>query len=177
MIFNLFSSHRPLSDIPCASVAECNPIFPFRNMRVIFTENRDKQARIVNGQEATIISAQNHTIIFRLPKGQRVFVYPVDDVPLTYYPFIPSYAQTITKSQGQNIKHLVLWVDSPISLLVRGTYGSLEFAARRPYPYFNPSTPINFFPFNCEMILHSRHPSSSSPLSLLSSFIILLSQQ
>jgi len=49
-----------------------------------------------------------------------VFVYPVtsivDDVRLTYYPFTPSYAQTITKSQGQNIKHLpfsVFWRHFP----------------------------------------------------------------
>jgi len=72
VVWNLFSSQRPLADIPCASVAECDPIFPFRNMRVIFTENRDKQARVVNGQEATIISAQNRTIILKLPEGQRV---------------------------------------------------------------------------------------------------------
>ena len=118
VVHHLFSSARPLSDIPCASVVESDPIFPQRHMRVIFTENRDKQARVVNGQEATIISAQNRIIILKLPEGQRVFVYPVtsiiDDRPQTYYPFTPSYAQTITKSQGQNIKHLVLWLDSPI---------------------------------------------------------------
>ena len=118
VVNHLFSCVRPLSDIPCTSVVESNPIFPQRNMRVIFTENRDKQVRVVNGQEATIISAQNRTIILKLPEGQHVFVYPVtsiiNDLPRTYYPFTPAYAQTITKSQGQNIKHLVLWLDSPI---------------------------------------------------------------
>ena len=87
-------------------------------MKVLFTENRDKAARIINGQEATIISAQNNTIILRLPEGQRVFVYPVthivDDRPVTYYPFTPAYAQTITKSQGQNITHLTVWLDSDL---------------------------------------------------------------
>ena len=39
-------------------------------MRVIFTENRDKAARVVNGQQATIVSSQNNTIILRLPEGQ-----------------------------------------------------------------------------------------------------------
>ena len=47
-----------------------------------------------------------------------MFVYPVtvivDDVPVTYYSFTPAYVQTIMKSQGQNIKHLVLWLDSLI---------------------------------------------------------------
>ena len=40
---------RPISTIPCASVAQSDPIFPYKHMDVIFTENRDKAARIVNG--------------------------------------------------------------------------------------------------------------------------------
>ena len=96
-------------------------------MQVIFTENRDKQAQVVNSQEPTILSAQNRTIILCLPEGQRVFVYPVtaivDDVPVTYYPFTPAYTQIITKSQGQNIKHLLLWMDSPIVTAGTGYVG------------------------------------------------------
>ena len=49
---------RPLTNIPCACVADSQPIYPHRNMRVIFTENRDKAACVVNGQQATIISSQ-----------------------------------------------------------------------------------------------------------------------
>ena len=51
---------RQLTNIPCACVADSQPIYPHRNMRVIFTENRDKAARVVNGQQATIISSQNN---------------------------------------------------------------------------------------------------------------------
>ena len=109
---------RPLTNIPCACVADSPPIFPHRNMRVIFTENRDKAARVVNGQQATIISSQNNTIILRLPEGQQVFVYPVthieEDAPVTRYPFTPAYAQTIIKAQGQNINHLIIWLDSAL---------------------------------------------------------------
>ena len=109
---------RPLTNIPCACVADSQPIYPHRNMRVIFTENRDKAACVVNGQQATIISSQNNTIILRLPEGQQVFVYPVthieDDVPVTHYPFTPSYAQTIIKAQGQNIQRLIIWLDSAL---------------------------------------------------------------
>ena len=112
------SDQRPLSTIPCASVAESSPIYPLKDMKVLFTENCNKAARIVNGQEATVISAQNNTIVLRLPEGQRVFVYPVthieDERPVTYYAFTPAYAQTITKSQGQNIKHLIVWLDSDL---------------------------------------------------------------
>ena len=58
VVSHLFSNQRPLSTIACASVADCEAIYPQRNMKVIFTENRDKQARAVNGKEATILSAQ-----------------------------------------------------------------------------------------------------------------------
>ena len=106
----------PISTVACSSVADADPIFPYKNMDVIFTENRDKAARVVNGQLATIISSENNTIILALPEGQRVFVHPVthiyNDTQVTHYPFTPAYAQTITKSQGRNIKHLLLWLDS-----------------------------------------------------------------
>ena len=118
VVAHLFADQRPLLRIPCTSVAESSPIYPLKDMKVLFTENRDKAARIVNGQEVTINSAQNNTIVLRLPEGQRVFVYPVthieDERPVTYYPFTPAYAQTITKSQGQNIKHLIVWLDSDL---------------------------------------------------------------
>ena len=117
VVGHLFRGRR-LSNIPCACIADSEPIFPHRNMRVIFTENRDKAARIVNGQQATIISSQNNIIILRLPEGQQVFVYPVthmqDEGPVTRYPFTPAYAQTIIKAQGQNIQHLIIWLDSPL---------------------------------------------------------------
>ena len=117
-VVHLFEDRRSLSGIPRASVAEVTPIYPVKYMKVLFTENCDKAARIVNGHEATIISAQNNTIILRLPEGQRVFVYPVthivDDRPVTYYPFTPGYTQTIKKSQGQNIRHLIVWLDSKL---------------------------------------------------------------
>lgn len=114
VVRNLFPG-RAITNIPCASVIDCDPIFPHKNMEVILTENRDKAARIVNGQQATILGSQNNTIILALPDGQRVFVYPVThmkkDSHITDYPFCPAYAQTITKSQGRNIRHLIIWLD------------------------------------------------------------------
>ena len=86
VVDHLFARVRPLSTIPCASVADLEPIFPHRNMKVIFTENRDKQSPVVNGQEATILSSQNNTIILRLPEGNCVFVYPVTTILLRTTP-------------------------------------------------------------------------------------------
>lgn len=72
---------------------------------------------MVNGQEASIVSSQNNTIILELPEGQRIFVCPVthliDDRCVTYYPFTPAYVQTITKLQGQNIKTSYYMVGQP----------------------------------------------------------------
>ena len=106
VVGQLFQGH-PLTNIPCACVADSQPIFPHRNMSVIFTEKCDKAARLMNSQQATILFSQNNTIILRLPEGQQVFVYPVthmeDDGPVTRYPFTPAHAQTIIKAPGQNI--------------------------------------------------------------------------
>ena len=125
---------RPLTNIPCGCVADSQPIFPHRNMRVIFTENRDKASRVVNSQQGTITSSQNNTIILRLPERQQVFVYPVthmeNDAPVPRYPFTPAYAQTIIKAQSQNIQHLVIWLDSV--LVPAGTaYVSLSRVRRK----------------------------------------------
>ena len=59
----------PISKIPCASAADTNAIFPHKQMQVIFTENQDKAAHVVNGQQATILGCENHTIILSLPEG------------------------------------------------------------------------------------------------------------
>ena len=150
-LVHLLEDQCRLSRIPCASVAKATHIYPVKDMKVLFTENHDKDARIVNGQEATIISAQNNTIIFHLPEGQRVFVYPitqiVDDRPVTKYPFTPAYAQTKTKSQGQNIRHLIVWLDS--KLVPAGTaYVGLSRVCQRGKilflqpPYSHQFTPV-----------------------------------
>ena len=121
-------------------------------------EHADKQARVVNRQGATIVSAHNRTIILRLPEGQRVFVYPVtsivDDAPITYYPFMLVYAQTIMKSQGQNIRHLVLWLDSAIVPAGTGYVGCS----------IHPPTYLGFSTSSCKLVrsLCTMHILNSS---------------
>lgn len=121
IICHLFPG-QPISNIPCASVADAHAIFPHKQMQVIYTENRDNAARVLNGQQATILGYENNTIILSHPEGQPVFAYPVTHMDnhqhITRYPFNPAYPQTITKSQGRNIRHLIIWLDSA---LVPGT--------------------------------------------------------
>ena len=164
VVVHLFQDQSPLTRIPGASVAKGTLIYPLKDMTVLFTENRDKAARIVNGQEATIISAQNNTIILRLTERQRVFVYPVthivNDRPVTYYPFTDPYAQTITKSPGQNITHLIVWLDS--DLVPAGT-------AYVGYPeYVNGITSLFY-----KLYTHTRSLQSAfRPLSSQSSILM-----
>ena len=40
-------------------------------------ENRNKACRIVNRQDATLVSSQGNTLILRFPDGEPAFVYPV----------------------------------------------------------------------------------------------------
>ena len=104
----------PQIHVPCASVADGAPILPYRGMQVVITDNRDKACRVVNGQEATLIF--NHTtLLIQYHDGERAFVYPVTHFEskgdVTRYPITPGYARTISKSQGQNLKHLLMWLD------------------------------------------------------------------
>ena len=104
----LFGDQHPLTKVSCAAVAAGPDILPYRGMRIIITENGDKESRIVNGQDATII--------IQFSDGQRTFLYPVTHPvegqgDVLRYPFTPAYARTICKSQGQNLKHLLVWLD------------------------------------------------------------------
>ena len=112
----LFAGQTPLCQLPCASVADGAPILPYRGMKIVITENRDKSSRVVNGQEATLVSNQNNTLLIQYRDGQRAFLYPVTHFQegkgdVTCFPMTPAYARTISKSQGQNIKHLLVWLD------------------------------------------------------------------
>ena len=77
VIDRLFAGQAPLTQVPCASVAEGPDLFPYRGMKVVITENRDKVCRVVNGQDATLVSNQGNTLIVRFPDDERAFLYPV----------------------------------------------------------------------------------------------------
>ena len=51
-------------------IANCDcdlpPIPLYKEMRVVITQNRDKNRGFVNGQQATIVSAENQTVFLRL---------------------------------------------------------------------------------------------------------------
>ena len=77
VVEKLFAGKQPLSNVPCAKVAGGLPILPYAGMSIVINENRDKASRIVNGQDATLVSSQGNTLILRFPDDQQAFVYPV----------------------------------------------------------------------------------------------------
>ena len=85
----------------------------------MITQNRDKQLSVVNGRLATVIQMQNQTVFLKLDNETVVQVYPTstktaDDKVKTVHPFMPAYALTIPKIQGQTLSQCLIWLDSPI---------------------------------------------------------------
>lgn len=115
----LFPEKEPLSTVPSTNVFGQDFILPYKGMRVAITENRDKAARIVNGQHAKIVNSEGNTIMLEFPDAEKAFVHPVthhidEQGDVTSYPFAPAYSTTTCKYQGQNIKHLLIWLDCPV---------------------------------------------------------------
>ena len=123
---NFFQSDHSLGAVlmdgdPCARDI-------FKGMRAIITQNRDKKKGVVNGQPAVVKMRVNNTVVLTLPHGKTVCVHPVtspvttrdeggaetDTSRITCYPFVPGYALTICKAQGQTLDKCVLWMDSDI---------------------------------------------------------------
>lgn len=97
----------------------------FKGMRIILTQNRDKKNGIVNGQPGIVLMMKSMTVLIKLPNGKTVSVYPVSTITKrsdqddneescinTCYPFVPGYAITICKSQGQTLDNVIVWFDT-----------------------------------------------------------------
>lgn len=87
-------------------------------MRVMLTENRDKESGFVNGQRAVVISNRRNTVLLGLPNGDTLFTHPIsslddDGTRQVAYAFTPGYGVTICKSQGATLSKVFLWLDSP----------------------------------------------------------------
>ena len=75
VIARMFQDKTPVSTIPLEN--DVPEFFPFRDMRVVVTQNLDKCTGMVNGQLATIQNNQNNTLLLRFPNGKTIFTYPV----------------------------------------------------------------------------------------------------
>ena len=112
----MFEDRTPVSTIPLQN--DVHDFLPFRDMRVVVTQNLDKRTGVVNGQLATIKNNQNNTLLLQFPNGKTTFTYPVtttteDGRSRVHYALNPAYCMTICKTQGANIKKLIVWFDCP----------------------------------------------------------------
>ena len=112
---NLFPDTDPCGQVVFDNDDGLQPLY--KGMKVIITQNRDKQLHIVNDQSATVITMQNQMVFLKLPTENVIALYPVtstvDNIRTTWHPFVPAYASTICKVQGQNLGKIILWLDSP----------------------------------------------------------------
>ena len=111
-----FQEKTPLSTIPLEN--DVHDFLPFHDMRVVVTQNLDKSTGVVNSQLATIQNSQNKTLLLKFPNGKTTFTYPVtttteDGRSRVHYALNPAYCMTICKTQGANIKKLIVWFDCP----------------------------------------------------------------
>lgn len=100
VVQKLIAGKEPLADVPCAAVAGGTQILPYQGMQIVINENRDKGVRIINGQDATLVSSHGKTIIIQFPDGERAFAYPVTHHvegkrDVTRYPLTPAYPRTM----------------------------------------------------------------------------------
>ena len=146
---NLFPDMHPCGEIRFDNSDTLQPIY--QDMKVIITQNRDKDLHVVNGQPATVVKMQNQTVFLRLPSENIVAVSlvtnTVDSNRTTCHPFVPAYASTICKVQGQNLGKIILWLDCP--LVPKGTaYVALSRIRQLKGLYFISKTdPEQYKPF------------------------------
>lgn len=113
---SLFEDQQFLGEVQYDN--ELGRVALYRGMKVLITQNRDKEHGVVNGQPATVLYHENASIFLEHPKGYICCIYPVtqrdsEGKKYTVYPIAPAYVSTITKIQGQNMKKIILWLDCP----------------------------------------------------------------
>ena len=111
-----FQNETPLSSIPLEN--DVHDFLPFRDMHVMVTQNLDKCTGVINGQLATILNSRNNTLLLKFANGKTTFTHPVttiteDGRSRVHYALNPAYCMTICKTQGANIRKLLVWFDCP----------------------------------------------------------------
>lgn len=107
VLHRLFQHMTPISNIPCQGRFCTFPVY--NEMKVLITENRDKDSGFVNGQRATVTSSQNNTVLLTLPNKKTLFTHPISKIDQqgyrhVSYPFTPGYSVTICKTRSNSSK-------------------------------------------------------------------------
>ena len=145
IISNVFKDH------PLALVVSDNESLTtiHKGMKLMLTRNVDKCIGYVNGQLVTVQCISGETITATHLKGHIINIFAmttiIDDIPVTKYPFLPEYATTISKVQGQTLPNVILWFDTEIS--PPGTaYVALSRVSIKDLHFLAPIKPTHFTP-------------------------------
>ncbi len=113
ILSTLFENVQPIAK--CQLDSDTDLTLIYQGMRVMISQNRDKQRNIVNGQMATVHTCHNATVLLKLPGNKLVATHPVTSPSVngnkTCYPFRVAYATTMCKAQGQTLEKAILWFD------------------------------------------------------------------
>ncbi|CAK0818116.1 unnamed protein product, partial [Prorocentrum cordatum] len=87
----------------------------FEGMRVGFTANIRPEIDFVNGIEGHVIMMDHTGVLVKTTTGHMVKVPPYTNPEWrnVYYPLRLAYATTLMKVQGDTLKHMTLWMDTP----------------------------------------------------------------
>ena len=116
VIRRMFEDKTPLSSIALDN--DLQEFLAFKHMHVVVMQDLDKRTGVVNGQLATIVNSQNNTLLLEFPNGKTTFTYPVtttteEGICRVHYALSLAYSMSICKTQGANIKKLIVWFDYP----------------------------------------------------------------
>lgn len=76
-IVNLFRDQEPLGSIDYDNENGQKPLY--LNMKVMITQNRDKENGVVNGCQAKVIAMHNISVFFQLENNRVVAICPIMD--------------------------------------------------------------------------------------------------
>lgn len=130
---------------------ELGKIPVYKGMKVMITQNRNKEHSIVNGRIGNVIQIESNTVFLKFRNGNIGHIYPVttqteNGTLKTVVPFMPAYALTIPKAQGQTLSSCVIWLDSTI-VAPGGAYVALSRCKKlKDITFMVPITPSQITP-------------------------------
>ena len=142
---HIFGDVVPLTHVSLSS--DPNLLQPiYKDMKVLLTENRDKEKGVINGTLGIIHDMYNQTIFVR-SNNTIIPVFPAtNDKKQTYYPFTHGYSTTICKAQGQTLSYITLHFALPhlpmgcayVAMSRVSSFSNMKFLALPRSSHFNP---------------------------------------